>query len=245
MHCAILRLAHVLQFLSSCSFCHPEEAESLACERLPTKDLCICSGNGPPKCRPIALTEGSFRTQQRHAKVPPGCQQARPNPNQIRLERKRIENLSYIRRSQNLCHPERCPNRAGAARASRGTCYCLRDRGSGRNWVPVDGTQARKARPNFTGGPAEWTSRPVPPRGDVMLSEALFAERRTWARAVRRLAFFARQERTFGAYASGRAPSPKTRAKGQPTPQSALNWYDTWYRIETTFPLWTMFPLWQ
>jgi len=31
-----------------------------------------------------------------------------------------------------------------------------------------------------------------------MLSEALFAERRTWARAVRRLAFFARQERTFG-----------------------------------------------
>src|SRR5437870_8298366 len=76
-------------------FCHPEEAESLACERLPTKDLCICPGNGPPKCRPIALTERLFRTlpQQRHTKVPPGCQQAWPNPNEIRLERKRIENL--------------------------------------------------------------------------------------------------------------------------------------------------------
>ena len=63
----------VLQCLSSYSFCHPEEAESLACERLPTKDLCICSGKGPPKCRHIALTERLFRTlpQQRRAKVPP------------------------------------------------------------------------------------------------------------------------------------------------------------------------------
>src|SRR3989454_6894766 len=53
-------------------FCHPEEAKSLACERLPTKDLCICSENGPPKCRPIALTERLFRIlpQQRRAKVP-------------------------------------------------------------------------------------------------------------------------------------------------------------------------------
>jgi len=112
-------------------FCHPEEAKSLACERLPTKDLCICSENGPPKCRPIALTERLFRIlpQQRRAKVPAWMQQAWPNPNQILLERKGIENLSYIRPSKNLRHPERFPIRAGAARASRGSCCGLRIEG--------------------------------------------------------------------------------------------------------------------
>jgi len=83
------------QCLSSWSCGHPEEAESLACERLPTKDLCTCSGNGPPKCRPIALTERLFRTvpQQRHAKVPAWMPASVAKSNQIRLERKRIEKL--------------------------------------------------------------------------------------------------------------------------------------------------------
>ncbi len=123
------------QFLSSCSFCHPEEAESLACERLPTKDLCTCSGNGPPKCRPIALTERLFRTvpQQRHAKVPAWMPASVAKSNQIRLERKRIENLSYIRPSQNLCHPERCPIRASAGGRVEGPAVVSGIEGSGRN----------------------------------------------------------------------------------------------------------------
>ena len=138
-------------------FCHPEEAESLACERLPTKDLCICSGNGPPKCRPIALTERLFRTlpQQRHTKVPPGCQQAWPNPNEIRLERKRIENLRLHPPKPKPASSRALPEPRWRGEGESRTCCCLRDRGSGRNRVPVDGTRARKARPNFTVGPAE------------------------------------------------------------------------------------------
>ncbi len=130
-----------LQFFSQTAssvifhFCHPEEAESLACERLPTKDLCTCSGNGPPKCRPIALTERLFRTvpQQRHAKVPAWMPASVAKSNQIRLERKRIENLSYIRPSQNLCHPERCPIRASAGGRVEGPAVVSGIEGSGRN----------------------------------------------------------------------------------------------------------------
>src|SRR2546425_11879010 len=74
----------ICDFFAGRHFCHPEEAESLACERLPTKDLCICSGKGPPKCRHIALTEGSFRTQQRHPKVPPGSRPTCTLPHGLR-----------------------------------------------------------------------------------------------------------------------------------------------------------------
>jgi len=191
----------ICDFFAGRHFCHPEEAESLACERLPTKDLCICSGNGPPKCHPIALTERLFRTlpQQRHAKVPSGRQQAWPNPNQIRLERKRIENLSYIRPSQNLRHPERCPKRAGAARRVEGPAAVSRI--EGRVEIESQWTARKRERLGLTLQLVRRNehSRPVSPTGDVILNEALFAERRTRARrATPRV--FCQQERTFGAY---------------------------------------------
>ena len=105
--------------------------------------------------------------------APPGCQQAWPNPNQIRLERKRIENLSYIRPSQNLCHPERCPNRAGAARRVEGLAVVSGDRGSGRNRVPVDGAQARKPRPTLQLVRRNEHPCPVSPTGDVIMRGGL------------------------------------------------------------------------
>jgi len=86
---------------------------------------------------------------------------------------------AYIRPSQNLRHPERCPNRTGAARASLGTCCGLRDRGSCR--IESQWTARKRERLGQTLQLVRRNEhpRPVSPTGDFILSEALFAERRT------------------------------------------------------------------
>jgi hypothetical protein len=86
----------------------------------------------------------------------------------------------YIRPSQNLSHPERCPNRV--ARRGRVEGPAVVSGIERRVEIESQWAAHKRERLGLTLQLVQRNEhpRPVSPTGDVMLSEALFAERRTW-----------------------------------------------------------------